>query len=295
MAARMVADGVVRLVGGDSPWEGRLEVFHNGDWGTVCDDHWSQQHAEVVCRQLGYRCTTRPTSQQLPSHWNCENERVAPLSISRGQAEVVLDGTFGEGAGLILLDDVHCEGTETSLLDCRHGIWGRTDCSHGEDVAVRCRGRSSQETNEVPAVSPATGKQDHRRPTSSVSLSARPECMMWQMEASLLSSQGVLHLLETSECQDNPQAAADIQHCHRTLGRVSMNVNVAFCPVRSSGAPGRRQRQEGGASGGLSPWRLGKYLRLGLERPERSCGLQTAGTQVGDTNVTGLLKFSNTN
>lgn len=71
---------------------------------------------------------------------------------------MVLDGTFGEGVGLILLDDVHCEGTETSLLDCRHGIWGRTDCSHGEDVAVRCRGRSSQETNEVPAISPATGK-----------------------------------------------------------------------------------------------------------------------------------------
>uniref|UniRef100_A0A8C3AU80 Neurotrypsin n=1 Tax=Cyclopterus lumpus TaxID=8103 RepID=A0A8C3AU80_CYCLU len=100
-------DGVVRLVGGDNPWEGRVEVFHNSDWGTVCDDHWNQQHAEVVCRQLGYRYGNR-----------C----------------VVSDGTFGEGIGLILLDDVHCEGSETSLLDCPHGIWGRTDCSHSEDV-----------------------------------------------------------------------------------------------------------------------------------------------------------------
>uniref|UniRef100_A0A672FWI1 Soluble scavenger receptor cysteine-rich domain-containing protein SSC5D n=1 Tax=Salarias fasciatus TaxID=181472 RepID=A0A672FWI1_SALFA len=115
-----VSDGVVRLVGGDSPWEGRVEVFHNGDWGTVCDDHWSQQHAEVVCRQLGYR----------------------------GHAEVVSGGAFGEGVGLILLDDVQCDGSETSLLDCRHGIWGRTDCSHSEDVGVRCRARPGQETNE---------------------------------------------------------------------------------------------------------------------------------------------------
>uniref|UniRef100_A0A8C6UST9 Si:ch73-127m5.1 n=1 Tax=Neogobius melanostomus TaxID=47308 RepID=A0A8C6UST9_9GOBI len=95
---------------GDTPWEGRVEVLHNGDWGTICDDHWTQQHAEVVCRQLGYRYS---------------------------------NGAFGEGVGLILLDDVRCDGAETSLLDCPHGIWGRTDCSHSEDVGVRCRGRSS--------------------------------------------------------------------------------------------------------------------------------------------------------
>ncbi|CAL8303186.1 unnamed protein product [Lota lota] len=122
-------DGVVRLVGGDSPWEGRVEVFHNGDWGTVCDDQWTERHAQVVCRELGYR----------------------------GHAEVVEDGVFGEGTGLILLDDVSCDGSETSLLDCHRGIWGRTDCSHGEDVGVRCRGGASQESNEVPVIAPATG------------------------------------------------------------------------------------------------------------------------------------------
>ncbi|XP_036428468.1 neurotrypsin [Colossoma macropomum] len=119
-------DGVVRLVDGDNPWEGRLEVYHSGDWGTVCDDNWTEQHAQVVCRQLGFR----------------------------GGAEVAPAGVFGEGAGLILLDDVQCEGTETSLLECKHSVWGRHDCSHSEDVGIRCH---RAETNEVPVASETTG------------------------------------------------------------------------------------------------------------------------------------------
>ncbi|KAG5266640.1 hypothetical protein AALO_G00234500 [Alosa alosa] len=120
-------DGVVRLVGGDSPWEGRLEVYHSGDWGTVCDDSWTDLSAQVVCRQLGFR----------------------------GRAESLPISTFGEGSGLIYLDEVRCTGTEASLLDCAHTEWGRHDCSHSEDVAVRCdRGG---EANEIPATAPVSG------------------------------------------------------------------------------------------------------------------------------------------
>lgn len=84
--------------------------------------------------------------------WSLPPELVCVCS---GSAEVVSAGVFGEGTGLILLDDVECEGTEASLLECKHGVWGRHDCSHSEDVGIRCH---RAENNEVPLAPETTGK-----------------------------------------------------------------------------------------------------------------------------------------
>ena len=100
----------VRLVGGSTPNEGRVEVYYNGTWGTVCDGSWSRTDGNVVCRMLGYP---------------------GAVSTSRG-------GHFG--AGRIWLDGVNCSGSENSLLNCSHNGWGDHDCDHSKDVGVVCRG-----------------------------------------------------------------------------------------------------------------------------------------------------------
>ena len=49
------SDGEVRLVGGTSDNEGRVEVCYGHTWGTICDNGWSRHDANIVCRQLGYQ------------------------------------------------------------------------------------------------------------------------------------------------------------------------------------------------------------------------------------------------
>ncbi|XP_008411857.1 neurotrypsin [Poecilia reticulata] len=112
-----LTDGTIRLAGGAGSHEGRLEIFYHGQWGTVCDDGWTESNSQVVCRQLGYR-----VGETLPS----EGLDMNPVP------------RFGVGSGPILLDDVSCTGKEPSLLLCNRKEWLRHDCTHHEDVNIAC-------------------------------------------------------------------------------------------------------------------------------------------------------------
>ena len=57
----------IRLADGNSPYSGRVEIYRNGVWGTVCDDNWTIINAQVVCRQLGYGSSSASVDFNVPA------------------------------------------------------------------------------------------------------------------------------------------------------------------------------------------------------------------------------------
>ncbi|HJL18408.1 MAG TPA: DUF4215 domain-containing protein [Sandaracinaceae bacterium LLY-WYZ-13_1] len=107
-------EGDVRLVDGPHGMEGRLQVFHGGAWGEVCDDYFDGYYSAyygyshtTVCQQLGYRGGT-------------------------------FVGTYDAPGDDFVLDDVNCTGTERRIGDCPHQPWGTENCSRTEGAGFRC-------------------------------------------------------------------------------------------------------------------------------------------------------------
>ena len=110
------AEGAVRLVGGNTTLEGRVEVFLLGQWGTVCDERWDHIDAIVVCRQLGY-----PRAVEAPG-----------------------SAFFGAGSGPSWYSSVRCAGTERNLTECSKNIYNfGSACPHSQDAGVVCSSECS--------------------------------------------------------------------------------------------------------------------------------------------------------
>ncbi|XP_022446340.1 macrophage receptor MARCO isoform X4 [Delphinapterus leucas] len=96
----------VRIAGSRN--RGRAEIYYNGAWGTICDDDWDNSDATVFCRMLGFSSGT------------------AVFNV-------------GAGTGTIWLDNVACQGSESTLWSCSKNNWGSHNCNHSEDAGVDCR------------------------------------------------------------------------------------------------------------------------------------------------------------
>ena len=102
----------LRLADGYNETAGRLEVMHKGVWGTVCDDGFDKEDAEVACKMLGF-------------------EGSVPI--------IHKEAAYGEGEGPIWIRNIHCKGNENSLKDCPSPEWRPVwECKHTEDVAIEC-------------------------------------------------------------------------------------------------------------------------------------------------------------
>lgn len=123
----------MRLVDGPSKSEGRVEVKYRGIWGTICDDDFGLREARVICRQSGFNGTA-----------------------------LVRKNKYRVGTGQIWLDQVVCNGNETSIDDCMHWRWGEHNCSHQEDVGVSC-GAPTQTSAQLRLASSKSFKFDGER------------------------------------------------------------------------------------------------------------------------------------
>ena len=123
-------------MGGETPSqsEGRVELFHNGEWGTLCDMDWDMNDAHVMCRELGFQgiaCSIILRTMSCPYSYG----------FCTGALSVSPRGTHSPGVGRIWPYRYNCTGEEDRLSDCAVTVFEEcllTNCVHVYDVGVIC-------------------------------------------------------------------------------------------------------------------------------------------------------------
>ena len=101
----------IRLHGGGNPLEGRVEVFHDGKWGSVCADGWGIEEAMTVCRQL---------------------------NLGYASQAVTTNNLFGGTVLGMIMSGVKCRVDEISIYRCQHDEWKNATCSKEDLAGVIC-------------------------------------------------------------------------------------------------------------------------------------------------------------
>ena len=104
---------MIQLVDGDAPNAGRLEIYHDNSWGSVCRDEFDNIDGTVACQQLGY-------SRLKEHYWG--NQTIP-------------------GTGMIWLDDINCSSSHVRLSQCQSRGWNVNDCRHSDDINLVCEGK----------------------------------------------------------------------------------------------------------------------------------------------------------
>ena len=123
----------VRLVDGETPHDGRVEICFNGLWGSVCDDWWDARDALVVCRQLGYDGCKCLFAKSSNIYLYLFTTKPASTAIQRHPVESNPSVLF------YYLDNVGCRGDEDRLSECEHNGIGVHNCFvRYEEAGVEC-------------------------------------------------------------------------------------------------------------------------------------------------------------
>lgn len=127
-------NGAVRLVGGASASEGRVEFCSDQQWGTVCHDFWGEPDARVVCRQLGFSTIGK---LKLTTKMSVSTSNFLTSFLIASGATAVSNAFYGAGSGNIYLDNVACNGNEANISSCT-ADFNTADCTHSQDAGVTC-------------------------------------------------------------------------------------------------------------------------------------------------------------